>query len=215
MAYPPNLSNHATTVENFPGDEIEPEASSHLNSESEISSSNSKNRAKPHDNHQEIPEIYHIETGKTRPSYVNPEISKYLEAPKRPIPFSKTNYNQHFKRSNTPKPSTTSSKRPQRPLRRRIPLKNLRDLTQSESTYGQSKVPVPTTKYTVETTTSYATTRDVSRRINYNYHPIIDFFDPVKIESRVDTFGMELGDTDWRPVTSINVVTERSQFKSR
>lgn len=219
VAFPPHHLNHATTVESFPGDEIEQESAHHAIETEHVPNVITKTKTRTHQHHQqyqqhqeeETPEIYNLEPVKTRP-FNNAELSKFLEAPRVPTPFGKLNFNQHFKRSNTPKPSTNASKRPQRPLRRRIPIKSIRDLAQSESTFTQNRVIPTTTHHTTESTT-IGTTRDLSRRVNYNYHPIIDFFEPDKLESRSDDFEVELGDTDWRPVTSINMMTERTQFR--
>lgn len=211
IPFPPHHANHATTSENFPGEDLEHEPSSTAPTEH-----NQYPNTIPGSKHYEEPThqldypdtSYHQESTKVRPSTITSEyhhtLPKYLEAPRPQQPILKPNFNLNYKRSNTPKPP---NKRPSRPVRRR-PSKPIRDLAQSESNFGQI-----TTELPISTTTSV--NKELTRKINYNYHPIIDFFKPDQIESRMD-IGIT-GDSEWRPVTSmlLATVTERSRFQER
>lgn len=193
----------------FLGEEIDHEQSATTPIESDQFSNSIANFREKYPSHQ--PEYsdtnLHHETAKIKPSIeTRPGLPKYLEAPKpHQTLITKHNFNQNFKRSNSPKPFS-SHKRPSavpnRPVRRRQPTKPVRDLAQSESNFEFS-TDLP------NTSTTPAPTK-VTRKINYNYHPIIDFFKPDQIESRMD---LNFGDSEWKPVTSMLLSTERTHFK--
>lgn len=97
------------------------------------------------------------------------------------------------------------------PGRRRTPIKTIRDLAPSESTYhaapARDRVGV-TTPLSAQPSVQPPT--QPTRRVNYNYHPIIDFFETEHPQERSDH--LPLGDSDWRPVTAYGLA---QQFRNR
>ncbi|XP_044742963.1 neurotrophin 1-like [Chrysoperla carnea] len=166
------------------------------------------------------------------PSNSNYGISHYLEAPKpQANPF--LNPTTTFTRSPNPIKrgiaNSTPHKQPKRNYRR--PSQQIHDLEYESSSQNlQTSDPFPTKRTTTTTTTTTEQYEDyedttpvnvkkynrnaITKRVNYNYHPIIDFFEPPNHRNNNEDDGpqqrMDVSTMDdtggWRPVTPPNLL---------